>query len=579
MNWWAELLACCPVNAQGLCFIGHPEALPSQAKEAYSRRNPQASWHSWDVITSSELSHADQCADCLIIDVDWLMQFSLQTTGLEAFNASLKKYKSRIDTIHKSLTVICFYRNPYAWRLLSAKLLGEPLQGGYAGSDQAFVVSWLGQLGFVATKLHRLARDEERDAFATWLGSAKPLLQHLKLKESEANERLGHELEILCGHSKPLETTARPLRLVIGMLAMAPDFADVRTKLPLTALKTIPDLDVIYMERKGNIPNVPVDQAKVLIVQRQLPDAEASWQETIHRLHQKGWAVIAEWDDHPDLFAPSVRANFDKVPWGSVRLADGVQTSTETLAKVIRNVRLNGQGGTLHRSLQSIAGSTIDDVAVFENCLLELPQERSRADRFFLKQSDAQLATGGHAPMIFFGALNRTTEALELIAAINPILEHFTNAAITILHDRKVFDAISVTRRRFIQRLSYTDYHKLLNSCDIALLPLSAHHANACKSDVKWVECAANQVLCIASPTVYSDSIRHGQTGLIAQTYDEFAKYLREMLDQPTEILRMTELARREIVEKRLLYRSIESRVEWYESVWRALPHYAKATH
>lgn len=571
MNWWAELLACCPVNAQGLCFIGQPEALPSQAKDAYSRRNPQAKWHSWDVIASPERVHADQSADCLIIDVDWLMQFSLQTTGLEAFNALLSKYKYRIDQLYKSLTIVCFYRNSNAWRLLSAKLRGEPSQGGYVGSDRAFVVSWLGQLGFVATKLHRLARDEERDAFETWLGSAKPLLQHLKLNESETNERLGHELEIVCGHSKPLEMTSRPLRLVIGMLAMAPDFADVRTKLPLAALKTIPDLDVIYMERKGNIPNVPVDQAKVLIVQRQLPDAEASWQETIHRLHQKGWAVIAEWDDHPDLFAPSVRANFDKVPWGSVRLADGVQTSTETLAKVIRKVRLDGQSGALHRSLRSIPGSTIDDVVVFENCLLELPQERSREDRFFAKHSEAPLATGGHSPMIFFGALNRTTEALELIAAINPILEQFTNAAITILHDRKVFDAISVTRKRFIQRLSYIDYHKLLNSCDIALLPLEAHHANACKSDVKWVECAANQVLCIASPTVYSDSIRHGQTGLIAQTYDDFAKHLREMLDQPTEILRMTELARREILEKRLLYRSIESRVGWYEGVWASM--------
>jgi hypothetical protein len=559
------------VNAQGLCFIGQPEALPSQAKDAYSRRNPQAKWHSWDVIASPERAHADQSADCLIIDVDWLMQFSLQTTGLEAFNALLSKYKYRIDQLYKSLTIVCFYRNSNAWRLLSAKLRGEPSQGGYVGSDRAFVVSWLGQLGFVATKLHRLARDEERDAFETWLGSAKPLLQHLKLNESEANERLGHELEIVCGHSKPLEMTSRPLRLVIGMLAMAPDFADVRTKLPLAALKTIPDLDVIYMERKGNIPNVPVDQAKVLIVQRQLPDAEASWQETIDRLHQKGWAVIAEWDDHPDLFAPSVRANFDKVPWGSVRLADGVQTSTETLAKVIRKVRLDGQSGALHRSLRSIPGSTIDDVVVFENCLLELPQERSREDRFFAKHSEAPLATGGHSPMIFFGALNRTTEALELIAAINPILEQFTNAAITILHDRKVFDAISVTRKRFIQRLSYIDYHKLLNSCDIALLPLEAHHANACKSDVKWVECAANQVLCIASPTVYSDSIRHGQTGLIAQTYDDFAKHLREMLDQPTEILRMTELARREILEKRLLYRSIESRVGWYEGVWASM--------
>jgi len=559
------------VNAQGLCFIGQPEALPSQAKDAYSRRNPQAKWHSWDVIASPERAHADQSADCLIIDVDWLMQFSLQTTGLEAFNALLSKYKYRIDQLYKSLTIVCFYRNSNAWRLLSAKLRGEPSQGGYVGSDRAFVVSWLGQLGFVATKLHRLARDEERDAFETWLGSAKPLLQHLKLNESEANERLGHELEIVCGHSKPLEMTSRPLRLVIGMLAMAPDFADVRTKLPLAALKTIPDLDVIYMERKGNIPNVPVDQAKVLIVQRQLPDAEASWQETIHRLHQKGWAVIAEWDDHPDLFAPSVRANFDKVPWGSVRLADGVQTSTETLAKVIRKVRLDGQSGALHRSLRSIPGSTIDDVVVFENCLLELPQERSREDRFFAKHSEAPLANGGHSPMIFFGALNRTTEALELIAAINPILEQFTNAAITILHDRKVFDAISVTRKRFIQRLSYIDYHKLLNSCDIALLPLEAHHANACKSDVKWVECAANQVLCIASPTVYSDSIRHGQTGLIAQTYDDFAKHLREMLDQPTEILRMTDLARREILEKRLLYRSIESRVGWYEGVWASM--------
>ena len=97
------------------------------------------------------------------------------------------------------------------------------------------------------------------------------------------------------------------------MLAMAPDFAEVRTKLPLAALQTRVDIEVVYMERKGSIPSLPVDQPKVLIVQRQLPDSESSWAETVDRLHHKGWAVIAEWDDHPDLFAASVRANFDKV--------------------------------------------------------------------------------------------------------------------------------------------------------------------------------------------------------------------------------------------------------------------------
>ena len=110
--------------------------------------------------------------------------------------------------------------------------------------------------------------------------------------------------------------------------------------------------------------------------------------------------------------------------------------------------------------------------------------------------------------------------ALALVFAKHPQLE------LVVLQDKAVFEAAPIKRKRFIEAISYDKYHQLLHECDIALLPLAAHEGNACKSDLKFIECAAHEVVCIASPTVYAQSIQDGVTGLIAQSDEAFAQAL-----------------------------------------------------
>ena len=62
-------------------------------------------------------------------------------------------------------------------------------------------------------------------------------------------------------------------RLVIAMLAMAPGFADVRTRIPLATFAGLPDVNVHYIERSAALPELPINQPKVLIVLRQLPQS------------------------------------------------------------------------------------------------------------------------------------------------------------------------------------------------------------------------------------------------------------------------------------------------------------------
>lgn len=555
LNWSVEILGCIPVNAQRILFAGDSTDALAGLKKAFAQRNPQANWTVWLAQSPDLASGTAKDFDVILLDFQWLVLDAMGRSRLYELDLFFKPADDLEQSADRTQTVICFYQNAYAWSALNARLSGKFHNDPMAQVAREFVLSWLQSKRFEPLKLHRLFREENQSAFESWLESMQSHFQQLGVSITEAKERHCHEIEIIRAR-RSKGSVQRRTRLVVAMLAMAPDFADVRTKLPLASIQTHADVDVIYMERKGNIPNVSIDQPKVLIVQRQLPDSERSWQETVNRLHQKAWAVVAEWDDHPDLFAPSVRSNFDKFPWGSVRLADAVQTSTQRLADAIRKVRQHGEPNDLC--------TPCEDVRVFDNRLLDLPQQRPREIRMRnLKDQSGQI-------MIFFGALNRTAEGLALMRAINPVLKRFDQISITVLHDRQVFEAVDTPRKRFIQRLSYVDYHQCLAQCDIALLPLESHFANQCKSDIKWVECAANQVACITSPTVYGDSIEDGLTGLIADGYDAFAEHLERLIRNPELILDLAERARAKIAAERMLAQTVDARISWYERVWLA---------
>jgi glycosyltransferase involved in cell wall biosynthesis len=104
-----------------------------------------------------------------------------------------------------------------------------------------------------------------------------------------------------------------------------------------------------------------------------------------------------------------------------------------------------------------------------------------------------------------------------------------------VVHDRAFYEALETTNKEFHPFLEYTKYRAVLRQCDIALLPLEDTPFNRMKSDVKFLECAAEEVAVLASETVYGSTLRFHQNdcllGAIYGPPDSFARILRRMIE------------------------------------------------
>lgn len=524
-----HLVGVIPLNVGSVLEIG---SVTDQLRESFLRRNPATSWTHERSLPSDD--HHEYGA------------ILLRASGYEARKATVTlKAVRRLLSIGGVL--IFELPNPAHWYGLFLALSGATSDSASPITDWLFPVSMeaLDQ-GFadagMMLRRAQVVRVALPDAVSEMVDRiCRAELFGRELSAERVKARLAERSYILSAcFPKQAENGRRhgithSVRLTIAVLAMAPSFADVRTKLPLAAFASLPDVEVIYIEKQGNLPSLPIDQAKVLVVQRQLPDNEDAWRSVIGRLHEKGWAVIAEWDDHPDLFAAPIRAKFDKAPWASVRLADAVQTSTSALGREIRR-----QG--------------CEDVIVFDNRLLELPE-----------------VTSGHrdnAVRILLSGLNRTAEFLNVVEQLNELIARGHSLDLTVVQDRVVYDAIKSPKKTFFPHLKYDEYNIVIRRCNVVLMPLFDSLGNRCKSDLKWVECASHGMACIGSRVVYGETIRHGIDGLVADEVADFGGHVLTLIKMPGLITSLGEAARLRVANERMLYQVVEERISWYLSVW-----------
>lgn len=350
--------------------------------------------------------------------------------------------------------------------------------------------------------------------------------------ESHSMEALQY---VLAGSNQP-----ELPRLHIAFWAMAPRFAEVRTILPLQAMGTMVNVTYSFHDKVLKLPQIPAGVEKIVIVQRALPDSDAQWMLSVEQLHRNGWAVVAEWDDHPSLFAPVVLKNFEKAPWAIVRHADGVQTSTDILRDEILAVR---------------PGKRAESVEVFENNLFELPQPREK-DLGPLR--------------IFVGALNREADASLILPAINAALKMYDDVYVTVLHDRQLFDAIETPHKDFYEVQPYSGYLDLMSRCDVMLAPLSDTVGNRCKSDLKYVEASGFGLATIASPTVYGATIVDGESGLIAHDANDFTSKLLAILSDRAQLKTLGQTAREYVTRFRLQTYLVSRKLAFYQKVYRS---------
>ena len=245
-----------------------------------------------------------------------------------------------------------------------------------------------------------------------------------------------------------------------------------------------------------------------IIVQQRMSFATTEMAlEACARLRGEGHVIVYEIDDNPMLW----KDKLEESRYMDFRGVHAVQVSTPALAAYARQYNPH--------------------VFVFENHLKELPAPRDYT---------AEAAARDGRVTIFFGAVNREAEWREIVPALNAAVEKYGDKLqFLVLADQPSFDLLKTPHKRFVGDLalyggryvSYETYRQALYAADISLLPLRDNAFNRMKSDLKFIESAANGAVALASPTVYERTLVDGCTGCIYRSPEEFSAKLARLIE------------------------------------------------
>lgn len=304
---------------------------------------------------------------------------------------------------------------------------------------------------------------------------------------------------------------------------------DIRVHQPAAALARLPGVRCHVFGAGEAMQRPEPGEESVFVWQRQILEPERAGDHL--RLLRQGHLVISEWDDDPRIWPLVVKTRFF-----CLRASHAIQTSTQPLGQFIRQ----------HNPT----------VGVFPNQLANVPP------------LDLPEHTDGRPVTLFFGALNREEDWRPVMAELNGVLRAYGNRVrVTVVHDRAFFDALETEGKVFHPTCPHDRYRELLGQADIALLPLLDTPKNRLKSDLKFIECAAEGTAVLAAPTVYEDSVRHNETGLIFRTPRQFGLKLRALIGEPSLRHRLARTAHAHVAKARRLEDHVTARLDWYRSL------------
>ncbi len=325
--------------------------------------------------------------------------------------------------------------------------------------------------------------------------------------------------------------------------------APIRVHMPNTFFMTDPNVFVVSspVGKPYKLYEQEQFDERVFINQRMCFPSFAVGLDFFNILRKKGILFISEMDDHPILWED----DYQKTEWINFRAVHAIQTSTPYLADFLRQFNPH--------------------VKVFANHLRRLPPPRNFDEELKYKRQTT----------IFFGALNRDGDFMELVPILNRFAKQYGNKlAFKILARENLFDALETENKTYVgdlnkwdgQFISYEDYEAAIRSSDIALLPLRDNEFNRSKSDLKFIESAANGAVALASPVVYSDVIKDGKTGFVYHDGREFINKLNLLIKNKNLRRKVAEDAYSYVRHERLMSQHYEERLDWYRELLARLP-------
>jgi len=369
----------------------------------------------------------------------------------------------------------------------------------------------------------RFVRPEQGQAF---LQAMAPAIEGLGLdrKRFEAGT-LPYQVVIRSLASPPVH---KKLRITAMTLKPVGAVNDVRVGLPLEALAALPGVTATVAVHKLAPPPPVAGTDDLVVWQRPILDPVRN-RDTYHRLLHRRLLTVVEFDDDPDHW-PRIAEN----DYLTFKAPHAVQVSNEPLALRVRAWNPN--------------------VAVFPNQLDRLPPLGP--------------AREGKPLRLFFGALNRESDWAPYLSPLQTTLRAKGAAVkVVIVHDRALFKALDHPHKEFYPLCDYPRYREILGGCDLAWLPLQDTPFNRCKTDLKFLECAAHGVAVLASPVVYAGTIADDRTGLIYRTGAEFADGLDRLFADAALRRRLTIAAHDYVCRERMLGRHTPGRLAWYRSL------------
>jgi glycosyltransferase involved in cell wall biosynthesis len=241
---------------------------------------------------------------------------------------------------------------------------------------------------------------------------------------------------------------------------------------------------------------------------------------TLEGWRRRGLRVLFECDD--DLITPFVveqqlgRVNAEKtrsqldadrkaVQW-LLRRVDGVTVSTQHLASTVRR---------------------------FTGAPVEVVPNAIDAEWFAGVQAGAGRTVPG--PTVGWVGGNRPDSDLEAMAvAWGRIAERFPAVTFVVMghHPPVIAEHVPPERLVRVPWMDPKDYPLGLVGIDIGCCPLEDRPFNRCKTPIKALEYGLSGAAVVASPTVYRFCVRHGETGLLASTANEWEAMLALLLER-----------------------------------------------
>lgn len=315
---------------------------------------------------------------------------------------------------------------------------------------------------------------------------------------------------------------------------------------PLNFIRTAPNFTNFFYETKTAYEVFKAEDYpnRIFINQRTSFNSFKHGKFFFDKLSQAGYLYVDEMDDNPVLWGD----DYKKSGYINFIGVHAIQTSTEYLAEILKQFN--------------------PYVKVFENHLRKISPLRN-----FKKQKNSPVR-------IFFGAINRNEDFRDILPILNQFAKKYGNKILfKIIAKTEVFDELETKNKILVgdpnffdgQFVPYEKYEATLQESDIALLPLLDNDFNRSKSDLKFIECAGSGAAVLASPVVYSKTVKDGETGFIFNDKKEFSQKLKLLIENKEKRFDIATAAYNYVKNNRLLSQHYEERLDWYKELFSRL--------